>query len=469
MKIGIKIFLLAILFQFAFFSFVRAADFQKDAPKTCLCYNKITSTSPDGETIGKFPINTCDECDQVCANFSANTYAISPLDIRCSGGSVTKQKGTDVALAPNKKCACDNGTFSSAKDYFAQTTEACRKGCQDNSFTRYKFDSASDFANVAMCTKSSQCTDAAKPLCNVNTGICVSEADAAKLPTGQIYSNNQTTTPTTPQTSKQFNYTLLESFPGFFNRGDTLTDLPALILAIYKFGIWTVGIAGFFMLVVGGFMYMASAGNTSTASNARGIIWDALLGIAAALGAYLILYVINPELTNINIAFTTVNVTETDDFGGVPTADPITASTTSVGGCMKVVRAADAAKAAGWVYSGKTEGLRGKTVNGTRYTDCSDLVSSAYQSAGCVSPGDNTKTMYSKAVPFNSKTELKAGDAVVHVGHVILCMTDGCGTVIHAPGTGKPITIKSGDWATSKSGGWSDGKVIKASSFCKSC
>lgn len=116
-------------------------------------------------------------------------------------------------------------------------------------------------------------------------------------------------------TSKKFNYTLLESFPGFFAAGSTLTDLPKLILSIYKFGIWTVGIAGLFMLVVGGFMYMASAGNTSTAGNARSIIWDSLIGIVAALGAYLILYVINPDLTRINLNFTPVEVTETLGYG----------------------------------------------------------------------------------------------------------------------------------------------------------
>jgi len=121
----------------------------------------------------------------------------------------------------------------------------------------------------------------------------------------------RTSQSTQPQT-KQFKYTLLESFPGFFQAKSELTDLPTMILAIYKFGIWTIGIAGLFMLVVGGFMYMASAGNTSTASNARGIIWDALLGIVAALGAYLILYVINPDLTKLNISFTTVDVTETE-------------------------------------------------------------------------------------------------------------------------------------------------------------
>jgi len=121
----------------------------------------------------------------------------------------------------------------------------------------------------------------------------------------------RTSQSTQPQT-KQFKYTLLESFPGFFQAKSELTDLPTMILAIYKFGIWTIGIAGLFMLVVGGFMYMASAGNTSTASNARGIIWDALLGIVAALGAYLILYVINPDLTKLNISFTKVDVEEVE-------------------------------------------------------------------------------------------------------------------------------------------------------------
>ena len=55
-------------------------------------------------------------------------------------------------------------------------------------------------------------------------------------------------------------------------------------------------------------MYMASAGNTSTASSARGIITDSLIGIIAAMGAYLILYVINPDLTKINISFTPVEI-----------------------------------------------------------------------------------------------------------------------------------------------------------------
>jgi len=107
----------------------------------------------------------------------------------------------------------------------------------------------------------------------------------------------------------KFQYTLLEAFPGFFSAGAS-PDLPAMILAIYKFGIWTVGIAGLFMLVIGGFTYMASAGNNAALTNAKKIIWDSLLGIVAAMGAYLVMYVINPDLTKINISFTTADITE---------------------------------------------------------------------------------------------------------------------------------------------------------------
>ena len=118
------------------------------------------------------------------------------------------------------------------------------------------------------------------------------------------------------QAASELKYRLLESFPGFYTKGDVMTDLPGLILSLYKFGIWTVGIAGLFMLVVGGFTYMASAGNNATATTAKGIITDALFGIVAALGAYLIIYVINPDLTVMKISFTQVDIKEANRYGG---------------------------------------------------------------------------------------------------------------------------------------------------------
>jgi hypothetical protein len=134
-----------------------------------------------------------------------------------------------------------------------------------------------------------------------------------------------------------FNYTLLESFPGFFTEGAVMTDLPKMILAIYKFGIWTIGIAGLLMITVGGIMYAGSAGNTATATKAKGIITDALIGIAAAMSAYLFLYVINPDLTNLKINFTAVKVEETTGTGlSTPgtAAGKSTGSTITGGPCL---------------------------------------------------------------------------------------------------------------------------------------
>ncbi len=46
-------------------------------------------------------------------------------------------------------------------------------------------------------------------------------------------------------------------------------------------------------------MYMTSAGNTSSIGTAKKVMFDALAGLILALVAWLILYVINPDLVNI--------------------------------------------------------------------------------------------------------------------------------------------------------------------------
>ncbi|HOW60520.1 MAG TPA: hypothetical protein P5548_01685 [Candidatus Moranbacteria bacterium] len=100
----------------------------------------------------------------------------------------------------------------------------------------------------------------------------------------------------------EMKYNLLQGIPGFYAAGETVDNFPDLILAIYKFGIWTVGIAGLFMITIGGFWYMTSAGNTARAETAKQLIADSLLGIVAAMSAYLILYIINPDLTKVDLS-----------------------------------------------------------------------------------------------------------------------------------------------------------------------
>lgn len=78
-------------------------------------------------------------------------------------------------------------------------------------------------------------------------------------------------------------------------------DFPGYVDALYKFVIWTSGIAALLMINIGGFMYFTAAGNTSKLEKAKGVISDALLGLIAIMTAYLILYIINPDLVQIDL------------------------------------------------------------------------------------------------------------------------------------------------------------------------
>ncbi len=97
-----------------------------------------------------------------------------------------------------------------------------------------------------------------------------------------------------------YSYTPMEKIPGF--EGEP-TDFPNFLLSITKFAIWTIGIAALLMITIGGFWYMTSAGNVSQAETAKRIITDAILGLIIALSAWLLLFVINPDLVKVNIVF----------------------------------------------------------------------------------------------------------------------------------------------------------------------
>ncbi len=94
-----------------------------------------------------------------------------------------------------------------------------------------------------------------------------------------------------------FNYQPMENIPGT----EDISTFPKYVEAIFKFAVWTIGIAALLMLIIGGFMYITAAGNTSTMEKAKDVIRDAILGVLAVILAYLLLFVINPDLVNINL------------------------------------------------------------------------------------------------------------------------------------------------------------------------
>jgi hypothetical protein len=109
-----------------------------------------------------------------------------------------------------------------------------------------------------------------------------------------------------------FTYTPMEEIPGFGKP----TSYEGYILAIYNFGLWTVGIAAVLMISIGAFMYITSAGNTSQTGKAKEIIFDAIAGVILALTSYILLSTINPNLVNITFTSQTGSAGSPGSSGG---------------------------------------------------------------------------------------------------------------------------------------------------------
>jgi len=81
---------------------------------------------------------------------------------------------------------------------------------------------------------------------------------------------------------------------------NTQQDLNQIVAWFYYFIIGVAGLAAFVMLVTGGVKYLTSAGSPSAISDAKDQIKSALLGLLIILMSWLILQVINPDLTVLN-------------------------------------------------------------------------------------------------------------------------------------------------------------------------
>lgn len=93
-----------------------------------------------------------------------------------------------------------------------------------------------------------------------------------------------------------FTYKLEAPFGG----NTEVTSLPDYISKIYIFAMGAVGIAALYALVLGGVQYVTSS-VVDQKADAKDRIIKALIGLAVALGSYLILYTINPDLVSLRL------------------------------------------------------------------------------------------------------------------------------------------------------------------------
>lgn len=176
-----------------------------------------------------------------------------------------------TALAASTNCNCANGSPipfyypAVGNSISVASDDACNQECANRGAKYYSY---SNLANVGYTL-------------------------VTKTPNNQSGSSTGTTI---PNASGNFNYIPLEKIPGSDAATSTTIDFYQYVSAVYKFGIWAVGIVALFMLVFGGYTYITSAGNNSSMETAKKIITDAIVGVIMALTAYLLLYVINPDL-----------------------------------------------------------------------------------------------------------------------------------------------------------------------------
>jgi hypothetical protein len=78
-------------------------------------------------------------------------------------------------------------------------------------------------------------------------------------------------------------------------------ELPEMIAYFYEWGISIGGLAAFFTLVVAGFQYLTSVGQPAKISDAKDKMISAVSGLLLLLASFIVLNVINPELTTLRI------------------------------------------------------------------------------------------------------------------------------------------------------------------------
>lgn len=79
---------------------------------------------------------------------------------------------------------------------------------------------------------------------------------------------------------------------------NSVQDIGQFIGQIYTFSLYVVGIVVFVRFIWAGWLYFAAAGNVGKSDNAKTMMTNAVIGVVLLFSAYLILYVINPDLVS---------------------------------------------------------------------------------------------------------------------------------------------------------------------------
>lgn len=114
-------------------------------------------------------------------------------------------------------------------------------------------------------------------------------------------------------------YTVLAPLPGITKSGDT-TDLQTYLPAIFNLSIGIGAVLAFVMITFGGIMYATSDSITGK-NDGRKYVEDAIWGLILVIGAYAILFTINPDTLKFSLNPDTPGIANTTQSTGTLTPD----------------------------------------------------------------------------------------------------------------------------------------------------
>ena len=86
-----------------------------------------------------------------------------------------------------------------------------------------------------------------------------------------------------------------------FGGKQNFENIGEFLKYIYKYGVMVAGILATVMIIVAGFQWVASGGNSATIGEAKKRIFGAIIGLVLAVGSYTILETINPALVEFRL------------------------------------------------------------------------------------------------------------------------------------------------------------------------
>ncbi len=219
-------------------------------------------------------------------------------------------------------------------------------------------------------------------------------------------------------------YCLLAPLPGIGDekgRVDIASGIGSYLLGIIRFIIALCGVLAVFMIVVAGIQYM-STDAVSGKEGAKEKISHSIFGLIIALGAYIILNTINPQLVNFDTNIKEV-IVEVDIAGDT------NAPVTSLGGYIPTGVSCPGNGGQSILsiiatsFSGKTTyELGGKGAQGPNNTillDCSGYVNKALQCAGLPYKNVGTSDLFKGAEVVSSLTNTTANGKTLQPGDLV--------------------------------------------------